>query len=598
MDWKERDRTVLELLKEALEKLPDLCPSWTNYNLSDPGITILEILSWLKEIQDFHMMQQGNAHREKYLKLLGGRRKRSLPGKTWVTVKDKELRILKGTRFYAEEVCFEAPKGQTIAEHIFAGFRCGKEENLLLGDWLAEGRGIAVHPFGKNPKKGSAFTVILKHTLKIRRDYVLYLGFGGPYREMLLPVDDEAFDSHGFYPYGEFWLEYTSGKREVKALVKEDGTRGFLEDGGIRFQLCYPMDEDKPELRFVLERSEFLLPPFLTRISLAKVLVWQKETGKAPISFTGSGLPSQIFDLGEPCLSGERFSLEAESLETPGLMEPWQQVEDFDSSAPWDRHYALKEGILRFGDCIHGLAPEGRITVTHYERTLGSHGNLKADAVTVMEGGTALVSNEEPVTGGISEETTEEALARRQKELFAPFRAVTCEDYEQLVRKVPGLAIKDCHAYVEDKALHQIILAVRPCTLDGKGKLNEACRKNIFRYLEERRLAGTRIRLLSPEYIPFAVTCEAVVKENPGEVKKELERIIGDWAKGLGFGAKMSTSSLFADLEALHSVRSIESLYLELGSRIRQSGEGEAHMPPNGIPVLAKADLFLTEHMG
>lgn len=598
MDWKETDRTVEEILKEALEKLPGLCPSWTNYNASDPGITILEILSWLKEIQDFHMMQQGNAHREKYLKLLGGKRKRSLPGQAWVTIDEKEFRIHKGTRLYAEEVCFEAPKRQTTAEHIFAGFRCGKEETPLLGDWMAEGRGVAVHPFGRNPEKGSVFTVMLKRTLKIRRDYVLYLGFGGPFRERLLPVEDEAFDSHGFYPYGEFKLEYTSGKRVVEALVKEDGTRGFLEDGGIRFQLGYPMDEETPELRFVLERSEFLLPPFLIRISLAKVFVWQKETIKAPISFMGNGLPSQTFELGEPWLSGEHFVLEAESAVEPGQMEVWQQVEDFDLSAPWDKHYTLKEGILRFGDCLHGLSPEGRIMVTHYERTLGSHGNLKAGAITVMEGHSVSVTNEEPVTGGVSEETTEEALARRQQEVFAPFRAVTCEDYEMLVRKLPGLAVEDCHAYVEDKALHQVTLAVRPCSLDGKGRLNEACRKNLFRYLEERRLAGTRIRLLSPEYIPFAVTCEAVVRENPGEVRKELERIIGLWAKGLGFGARMRTSSLFADLEDLDSVRSIESLYLEFGSRIRQNGEGEAWLPPNGIPFLTKADLFLTEQMG
>lgn len=43
------DLRAQRLKDEALKKIPMLCPGWTDYNVSDPGITLLELQAWMAE---------------------------------------------------------------------------------------------------------------------------------------------------------------------------------------------------------------------------------------------------------------------------------------------------------------------------------------------------------------------------------------------------------------------------------------------------------------------------------------------------------------------------------------------------------------------
>src|SRR5204863_8570690 len=44
------DRTYADIVAEALRLIPRYCPEWTNHNPSDPGITVLELASWMTEL--------------------------------------------------------------------------------------------------------------------------------------------------------------------------------------------------------------------------------------------------------------------------------------------------------------------------------------------------------------------------------------------------------------------------------------------------------------------------------------------------------------------------------------------------------------------
>ena len=65
------DQTYEEIVKAAKGRLPWLCPAWTDHNAHDPGITILELMAWYKEIQQYHMNQFTDELRWKLLKLAG-----------------------------------------------------------------------------------------------------------------------------------------------------------------------------------------------------------------------------------------------------------------------------------------------------------------------------------------------------------------------------------------------------------------------------------------------------------------------------------------------------------------------------------------------
>lgn len=65
------DQTYAQIVEAAEGRLPWLCPVWTDHNAHDPGITVLELMAWYKEMQQYHLNQFTDALRCKLLKLAG-----------------------------------------------------------------------------------------------------------------------------------------------------------------------------------------------------------------------------------------------------------------------------------------------------------------------------------------------------------------------------------------------------------------------------------------------------------------------------------------------------------------------------------------------
>lgn len=62
------DRTYDQLLDELKKHIPG--KEWTDHNPSDPGIMLIELLSWLGEMSLYKMNRVPDAHQEKFLKLV------------------------------------------------------------------------------------------------------------------------------------------------------------------------------------------------------------------------------------------------------------------------------------------------------------------------------------------------------------------------------------------------------------------------------------------------------------------------------------------------------------------------------------------------
>ena len=63
-------RTYKDLLNEALARIPVHTPEWTNYNESDPGVTLLELFAFLTESLLYRSNQIPERNRRKFLSLL------------------------------------------------------------------------------------------------------------------------------------------------------------------------------------------------------------------------------------------------------------------------------------------------------------------------------------------------------------------------------------------------------------------------------------------------------------------------------------------------------------------------------------------------
>jgi hypothetical protein len=66
------DRRFEDLLDEALSLVPAHAPDWTNHNVSDPGVTLLELFAWLAEMLVYRANRIPDAHRIAFLRLLNG----------------------------------------------------------------------------------------------------------------------------------------------------------------------------------------------------------------------------------------------------------------------------------------------------------------------------------------------------------------------------------------------------------------------------------------------------------------------------------------------------------------------------------------------
>ncbi len=79
------DRTYNDLMAESLNLIPTYAPDWTNYNPSDPGITLLEVFAYLTEILIYRLNQVTDENQVAFLKLING--------PTWQPTKSLEAEI-------------------------------------------------------------------------------------------------------------------------------------------------------------------------------------------------------------------------------------------------------------------------------------------------------------------------------------------------------------------------------------------------------------------------------------------------------------------------------------------------------------------------
>ena len=60
-----------ELVSEARTRIVRHSPDWTEHNVSDPGITLIELFAWMTEMIVFRLNQVPDLNYIKFLQLLG-----------------------------------------------------------------------------------------------------------------------------------------------------------------------------------------------------------------------------------------------------------------------------------------------------------------------------------------------------------------------------------------------------------------------------------------------------------------------------------------------------------------------------------------------
>jgi predicted phage baseplate assembly protein len=158
------DRVWADLVAESTALIPVYGPEWTDQNYSDPGITIVELLAWIAEMDIYRLNQITDSERLKFLALVGISPKPPRPADAVLTfpLKSGDTATLPA----GLELAAKDPSGNAISFRTIHSLSLapGALEILqykdtsgfqnLTSTWL---RGKPVTPFGAAPEPGAEF---------------------------------------------------------------------------------------------------------------------------------------------------------------------------------------------------------------------------------------------------------------------------------------------------------------------------------------------------------------------------------------------------------------------------------------------------------
>ena len=597
------------IIEEYRSRIVGIFPDWTNYNYSDPGITILELFAWLRENQQYFMEQLGDDHYREFFRLAGfnpyGRTcarflAEAVPGENRGAVT-----IPAGTRFLSGALTFETTQKEFIPAAVI---KYAKRVNKSGRTEFTVGRGQIVYqdaysftPFGRESSIGTCMLIGVAGDIPKQKEFRLALSLLPNVRNPEMEDISENLT--------ELKWEYISGGDAYPLTVVSDETRAMLYSGRITFRIEEGPgpENDHIELKATLVSGTYDISPVITGMSLSQIELAQTESYDFPDGYyigEGNGFPDQIFELPQKSFLADSIQIESEDPLNPGKMIRWSKTDDFLSCGPEDRCFLPDEdaGTVRFGNGWHGLPPQGKISLKAVTGSSGSAGNVKIGSVLYpkkpfkddME-----FSMIKLISPGRDPETREETLLRIIQEKDMVQRAVSLSDYEQLVMKTPGLCIHSCHAWTEDEDPTTVHIAVRPGDGNHPAVLSETERTIIGRYLDDKRLIGMKTRLHTPDYIRVDITVEAVPSPKYRNAMEVLKKEILDWfgERKAIYGEPLSYNQLLSRLDALPCITRVLSLSMEpLSAGIGRTRNGALIPPVGGVFLPGRIEVILNHY--
>ena len=574
------DRKFQDIVDEARRMIPRYCPTWTDHNLSDPGITLIELFAWMVDILLYRLNRVPEKNYIKFLELIGVRLQAPQPARADVTFRlsatqSEALTIPKATEVATvrtetqEAITFTTHRDLTIRvpHRIYA---LVTRDNAAFFDY---------EPFSNPNSDLGIFGIEADqqgNPVRARPGSALYLGYGDDLSGHMLTLDLRVgrAEAYGIDPRNpplawEYWDGYEGrweALRRDLGTLEDDTTGGLEHDGVITVHIPYTatfLEVDGKEAFWLRCRATELEPgqrPYRasprirsieTRSTGGTVPAYHAVRVQGEVLGTSDGTPGQVFRLQySPVLPRE----EGENVEVRGedrSFEPWAEVENFGVSGPDDPHYTVDSvsGEVRFGPSIrqpdgqerrYGLVPpqEALIRLSSYRVGGGLVGNVGQGAISVLKSSIPFVdsvTNRRPAAGGTEAESLEHAMMRAPQVLQARTRAVTVEDFEYLARQAsPDVARARCTAGERvggEPGSVRLLLVPVVGQLEGpiypaQLALLPRLREEVQHYLDERRLLTTVLNIAEPRYqwVSVETQIRARSRADVNRVRREAER--------------------------------------------------------------------------
>ena len=274
-------RTYEERMADAISAIPLLTDEWTNFNPSDPGITILENLIVFEALQGARITSISDEARRNLLKMVGFEARKGKCARLLLTadkLKEK-THLYNGQRFYLGDMVFETKKAQDVGDCHLTGIRSRYDGKFHdHGHLLDREMVLPAKVFGDDPKVGDEIYFICDSLPAPGSETSFFITVGSAYRRNpLIDRSDNIFASFQ-------WECYTKdGFREIKV---KDFTGALLESGEIK--LKFPPEMKYAEytledlsgycIRATLLTANYDIRPRIMSVDAFLFEVWQKDT--------------------------------------------------------------------------------------------------------------------------------------------------------------------------------------------------------------------------------------------------------------------------------------------------------------------------------
>lgn len=606
------DRRFQHLVDEAKRYVQQRCPEWTDHNVSDPGVTLIEVFAQMVDQLIYRLNRVPEKNYLAFLDLLGVRLFPPAAARADITFRlsapqPETVLLPAGTEVAtAQTETREAVVFATVEDLPLVPCELERLVSIPAAGGPAERTndlraGKDVLCFQANPRPGDAMlfglsAAVPRCMVAVRLDSRVE-GIGvDPTQPPLVweawdgltwtrcPTDEDT--TGGLNRPGEVMLHIPAGH----ALSVVAGIRA----GWIRCRVTEP----EPGQPFYSESPTIRVAEAFT---IGGTMTVEHAETLTDVPFgTSEGVPGQRFTAPRApiLLDGEPIIVRVSSADG---WQDWTVVDHFGRSGPADRHVVLDaasgellfppavreaDGALRQFGAVPGKGEQVR--VVRYRSGGGRAGNVARGAISVLRSSVpyvASVENREAAGGGVDGETVAEAKIRAPQQLRIQERAVTAADYEHIAREAgPSAARIRCLPAGDGAEPGAVrVLVVPQAVADEGDRLRfeqlippEPLLAAITERLAERKLIGTRLVVEPPRYQGITVVARLVATGSPdtanvARVQRDslaaLNRYLnplrgGLTGQGWDFGRPVQFGEVFSVLQQIPGVGLVEEVRL------------------------------------